>query len=197
MSATDRITLVLRPTEGSSLEKIAPFAEAGMSVAVGRSLAVVDAKIDGSLALHAQEMFNLLRRINVKVGGYDAVLGHGGEPSEQMWEERNQALDDIWDLLAKVQGHAPAVDAGSVNQIALKGENVNQPPECNISERARMALDAARYRWLRDVAFDTPRQDLALRDKSNNMLIEQDLDAEIDCAMQAHPGEQEDEPCAS
>lgn len=187
MSATDRLTLILRPAEGSSLEKIAPFAEAGMSVAVGRSLAVVDAKIDGNLALHAQEMFNLLRRINVKVGGYDAVLDHGGEPSYLMYQERNQALSAIWDLLDKIQSGAPADEAGSASQGA----------EFDMDEHARMALDAARYRWLRNVAFDTPRQDLALRDQSSNMLIEQDLDDEIDCAMQAHPGEQEEEPCAS
>lgn len=185
MSAPDRITLVLRAVEGSSLENVAPFTEAGLSVAVGRGLAVIDAKIDGSLALHAQAMFDLLRRVNVKVGGYDAVVGHGGEPSEQMWTERNDALSAIWDLLDKIQAGGPAHDTGSARQGA----------EFEIEAHAKMVVDAARYRWLRDVAFGTPRQDLALRDKSGNLLIEQDLDAEIDCAMYAHPGEQEDEPC--
>lgn len=66
----------------------------------------------------------------------------------------------------------------------------------HIDDRVRMAANAKRYEWLRDVAFNTPRQDLVPRDKSRNMLIAQDLDAEIDCAMRAHPGEQEDAPCA-
>lgn len=183
MSATDRITLVLRPAEGSSLEKIAPFAEAGMSVAVGRSLAVVDARIDGSLALHAQEMLTLLHRINAKVGGYDAILDHDGEPSHQMWQERKKALGDIWNLLAKVQGDAPVGDAA--------------PTQFDLDDHVKLVADALRYRWLRDVSWDTPRQELAIRDRSNNILIDQDLDAEIDCAMQAYPGEQETEPCAS
>jgi len=67
----------------------------------------------------------------------------------------------------------------------------------DIDEHVQMARDAARYRWIRNVAFDTPRQDLALRDRHHNMLIEQDLDAEIDRAMHAYPGELEVEPCES
>ena len=66
----------------------------------------------------------------------------------------------------------------------------------NIDLWIRTLENAKRYEWLRDVAFDTPRQDMVPRDKSGNMLIEQDLDSEIDIAMRAHPGEQEVEPCA-
>ncbi len=68
-------------------------------------------------------------------------------------------------------------------------------PPFSIDDHIRMVANARRYEWLRDVAFDTPRQDLVPRDKSGNMLIEQDLDSEIDCAMHAYPGEQEVEPC--
>ncbi|WP_337994581.1 Arc family DNA-binding protein [Pseudomonas carnis] len=66
----------------------------------------------------------------------------------------------------------------------------------NIDHWIKTLENAKRYEWLRDVAFDTPRQDLVPRDKSRNMLIDQDLDAEIDCAMKVYPGEQEAEPCA-
>lgn len=62
-------------------------------------------------------------------------------------------------------------------------------PQFDLDEHIRMVADARRYRWLRNVAFETPRQDLALRDKSGNMLIELDLDAEIDSAMQAYPSD--------
>lgn len=67
----------------------------------------------------------------------------------------------------------------------------------DLDEHIKLVADARRYRWLRNVAFDTPRQDLALRDRHHNMLIEQDLDAEIDRAMHAYPGELEVEPCES
>ncbi|VVO22811.1 carbon storage regulator [Pseudomonas fluorescens] len=86
-------------------------------------------------------------------------------------------------------------DTHQVNQIAREGENVNQEAEFCIDDHVRMAADARRYRWLRDVAFDTPRQDLVPRDRHQNMLIEQDLDSEIDRAMKAYSSELEAEPC--
>jgi predicted transcriptional regulator len=65
----------------------------------------------------------------------------------------------------------------------------------NIDEHVRMAADARRYRWLRDVAFDTPRQDLVPRDRMGNLLIDAGLDGEIDRAMKAYSSEREAEPC--
>lgn len=64
---------------------------------------------------------------------------------------------------------------------------VSTSRDFNIDEHARMAMDARRYRWVRDVACGTPRQDLALRDRDQQILIEGDLDAEIDRAMAAYP----------
>ncbi|NWC24040.1 hypothetical protein HX787_20410 [Pseudomonas tolaasii] len=228
----ERITIVLKAQEGSTLENICQFVSLGMPVAIGRGMAVIAGASDedlqmvlgeerddrqmqaelqqqamgapAHLAAHAQEMFDLLHRINVKVGGLNAVLGHGGEPSEQMWNEHNEAMEAIWDLLDKVQS-AASVDAVPANTtppsqggvLGLKnGSPVydRSPAEAfNIDDHVRLVADAGRYRWLRDVAFDTPRQDLVPRDKSGNMLIEQDLDSEIDLAMKAHPGEQEAE----
>lgn len=150
MPASDRITVVLRPAEGSSLEKISPFAEAGMSVIVGRSMAVVEAKLDGDLqALLSQAITELGR-------------------------EREQCL---------------RLEEAIASDSRL--------PAFNLDDHVKLVADALRYRWLRNVSWDTPRQELAIRDNSNNMLIDEDLDAEIDCAMQAYPGEQENEPCAS
>jgi len=233
----DRISIVLRPTEGGSLEQIAQYVQLGAPVAIGRAGAVIAAAsdedfhvtisrereqhaeqvdllqaalaVDPLLTACAPEMFSLLERIEVKCGGLNAVLGHGMEPSEQMWEDSQQALDDVWPLLCKVQGkeYAPdPVGTEQVNQIAREVENVNQQqtasqnipeniPAFNIDEHVRMAADARRYRWLRDVAFDTPRQDLVPRDRHQNMLIEQDLDSEIDRAMKAYSSELEAEPC--
>lgn len=215
MQATDRITLVLRAKEGGTLEQVMPFVQLGAPVSIGRGLAVIAGASDedlqmvldqerddrtiqcnlhqeaagapAHLAAHAKEMFDLLHRINIKVGGLNAVLGHGGEPSEQMWEESHEAMDAIWDLLDKVKSAEVFGSTSSTTGIPVVTESMH------IDERVRMAANAKRYEWLRDVAFDTPRQDLVPRDKSGNMLIEQDLDSEIDCAMQAYPGDLQNE----
>lgn len=162
--------------------------------------------VDPLLTACAPEMFSLLERIELKCGGLNAVLGHGMEPSEQMREDSRQALDDVWPMLCKAQGKEHSVDPvdkRQVNQSNQEGENVNQEdpenfpgPAFNIDDHVRMDADARRYRWLRDVAFDTPRQDLVPRDRHQNLLIEKDLDSEIDCAMHAYPGDQKAEPCA-
>lgn len=209
----ERITIVLKAQEGSTLENICQFVSLGMPVAIGRGMAVIAGASDedlqavlgqerddrtiqcnlhqeamgapAHLAAHAKEMFDLLHRINVKVGGLNAVLGHGGEPSEQMWDEHNEAMDAIWDLLDKVKSAEVFGSPSLIAEIPVVTDSMH------IDDRVRMAANAKRYEWLRDVAFDTPRQDLVPRDKSGNMLIEQDLDSEIDCAMHAYPGEQE------
>lgn len=152
-STPERITIVLKAQDGSTLEQICQFISLGMPVAIGRGMAVIAGASDDDLqmvlgqerderwmqaqlqeeaigapahlAAHAQEIFDLLHRINVKVGGLNAVLGHGGEPSEQMWDEHNEAMDAIWDLLDKVQSSA-SVDKDRVNQIAQTSESVNQ-----------------------------------------------------------------------
>ncbi|MBD1598618.1 carbon storage regulator [Pseudomonas typographi] len=73
--------------------------------------------------------------------------------------------------------------------VPLEPVPASQAEDFDIDEHIRLAADARRYRWLRDVAWDTTRQDLALRDRHQNMLIEDELDAEIDRAMAAYPGE--------
>ncbi|MBJ2241241.1 MULTISPECIES: hypothetical protein [unclassified Pseudomonas] len=231
----ERITIVLKAQEGSTLEQICQFVSLGMPVAIGRGMAVIAGASDedlqmvlgeerddrqmqaelqqqalgapSHLAAHAQEMFDLLRRIDAKCGGLDAALGHGIEPSEQMWTESREAMEAIWELQDKIQS-AASVDTVRANQTTQnQGSSITENPVVgqspysevrvkNIDEWIRTLENAKRYEWLRDVAFDTPRQDMVPRDKSGNMLIEQDLDSEIDLAMKAHPGEQEVEPCA-
>ncbi len=209
----DHITVVLRAKEGGTLKPILPFLKLGDQFAAEGFTAVIAGVSDedlfqvlgrerderwmqarlqeealgapAHLAAHAQEMFDLLHRINVKVGGLNAVLGHGGEPSEQMWDEHNEAMDAIWDLLDKVKSAEVFEAPSSTTGIPVDTDSMH------IDDRVRMAANAKRYEWLRDIAFDTPRQDMVPRDKYGNMLIEQDLDYEIDCAMHAYPGEQE------
>lgn len=138
MQATDRITLVLKPQEGETLEQILPFVQLGAPVSIGRGLAVIAGasdedlqmvlgkerderamdierlesalEIDKHLALAAPEMANLLKRIDVKVGGLMAVAGHGMAPSEEMWDEAESVLAEIELLLNLSQGkpYAPS-----------------------------------------------------------------------------------------
>ncbi|KPB94873.1 hypothetical protein [Pseudomonas syringae group genomosp. 3] len=117
MSADNRITLVLRPREGETLDGLQFYSKIGAPVSVGRALGVIASVSEGN------------------------------------------AVEQL-------------LDTGLC---------------ANIEDHMRAAADARRYRWLREVAWDTPRQDLALRDRHQNMLIDSDLDAEIDRAMQAYP----------
>jgi|GEM_PF-5192265 len=147
--ADERITIVLKPQEGSTLNQVRQFAKLGAPVAIGSGIAVIAGASDedlqmvldqerderwmqaklqeealgtpAHLAANAQEMFDLLHRINVKVGGLNAVLGHGGEPSEQMWNEHNEAMDAIWDLLERVQNDA-SVDTVPAETGDLRNE---------------------------------------------------------------------------
>lgn len=156
----ERITVVLRAKEGSTLNQVNQFAGTGLIVAIGRGLGVLEAHCQGDaiqiahqatmrlgeaieshgyeidlhkaalstpahLAAHAQEMFDLLVRINTKCGGLDATLGHGIEPSEQMWTESREAMEAIWELQDKIQS-AAAVDKVCVNQLSETSESVNQ-----------------------------------------------------------------------
>lgn len=214
----ERITLVLRPQKGSTLNQVHQFVGTGLIVAIGRGMGVLEHYCQGDavyrlgeaielhaaqielyeaalgapahLAAHAQEMFNLLVRISTKCGGLDAALGHGIEPSEQMWAESREAMEAIWDLLDKVKSAEVFGSPSLITEIPVATDSMH------IDDRVRMAANAKRYEWLRDVAFDTPRQDLVPRDGQGNLLIEQELDSEVDGAMRAYPGAQEDEPCA-
>lgn len=90
------------------------------------------------------------------------------------------------------------VDADRVNQIATRLENVNQPAEFDVDEHARMALDAQRYRFLRD------RQPKDIEDPDHELLVSMgnsfftggELDYEVDTALRLQRLEQrEDESC--
>lgn len=212
MQATDRITLVLRAKEGDTLEQVMPFVQLGAPVAIGRGMAVIAGASDedlqmvlgqerddrtternlhqeaagapAHLAAHAQEMFDLLVRINTKYGGLDAALGHGIEPSEQMWTESREAMEAIWDLLDKVK----AAEAFGVDT------------SMHIDDRVKMAANAKRYEWLRNVAATTGSGHtpmVKVAGGPGRWRTGEDLDQSIDQAMRAWPGQQDEEqqPC--
>lgn len=201
----ERITIVLKAQEGSTLEQICQFVSLGMPVAIGRGMAVIAGASDEDLqmvlgqerdertmqaslhqeavgapihlAAHAQEMFDLLARINTKCGGLDAALGHGIEPSEQMWAESREAMEAIWDLLDKVKSaeifEAPTSTTEQSSAVA---------DSMHIDDRVRMAANAKRYEWLRDRT--------CIEDADNDIMVVRgdkyfdgdELDREIDNA---------------
>lgn len=217
MQATDRITLVLRAKEGDTLEQVMPFVQLGAPVSIGRGMAVIAGASDedlqavlgqerddrtiqcnlhqeamgapAHLAAHAKEMFDLLHRINVKVGGLNAVLGHGGEPSEQMWDEHNEAMDAIWDLLDKVKSAEVFGSPSLIAEIPVVTDSMH------IDDRVRMAANAKRYEWLRDRT--------CIEDADNDIMVVRgdqyfdgdELDREIDNALRLARLE-ELHPCA-
>lgn len=216
-STPERITIVLKAQEGSTLENICQFVSLGMPVAIGRGMAVIAGASDvdlqavlgqerddrtvqsnlhqeamgapAHLAAHAKEMFDLLHRINVKVGGLNAVLGHGGEPSEQMWGEHNEAMDAIWDLLDKVKSAEVFGAPSSTTGIPVDTDSMH------IDDRVRMAANAKRYEWLRDrdrvTDFDS---DLCVA-RDDTVYFGHDLDKNVDDAMRLARLE-ELHPCA-
>lgn len=124
------------------------------------------------LVAHAREMYDLLRLINVKVGGLSAALDHGMEPSEQAWDEYHSALDDIWPTLERL---APVLDADKDDSVPGTG--------FSIDDHVRMAADARRYRWLRDrERIGDPDEDLLVV-RGDNWLSAEELDQEIDTAL--------------
>ncbi|WP_053106744.1 hypothetical protein [Pseudomonas trivialis] len=213
----ERITIVLKAQEGSTLENICQFVSLGMPVAIGRGMAVIAGASDedlqmvlgqerderwshdqlqhealgapAHLAAHAKEMFDLLHRINVKVGGLNAVLGHGGEPSDQMWDEHNEAMDAIWDLLDKVKSAEVFGSPSSTTGIPVDTKSMH------IDDRVRMAANAKRYEWLRDRR--------CIEDADNDIMVVRgdkyfdghELDREIDNALRLARLE-ELHPCA-
>lgn len=205
MQATDRITLVLRAKEGETLEQVLPFVQLGAPVSIGRGLAVIAGASDedlqavlgqerddrtiqcnlhqeamgapAHLAAHAKEMFDLLHRINVKVGGLNAVLGHGGEPSEQMWDEHNEAMDAIWDLLDKVKSAEVFGAPSSTTGIPVDTDSMH------IDDRVKMAANAKRYEWLRDRNRVTDIDTALCVARDDTVFFGHDLDMNVDDEM--------------
>lgn len=201
----ERITIVLKAQEGSTLENICQFVSLGMPVAIGRGMAVIAGASDEDLqavlgqerddrtiqcnlhqeatgapvhlAAHAQEMFDLLVRINTKCGGLDAALGHGIEPSEQIWAESREAMDAIWDLLDKVKSAEVFGAPSSTTGIPVDTDSMH------IDDRVRMAANSKRYEWLRDRNRVTDIDTALCVARDDAVFFGHDLDKNVDDEM--------------
>ncbi|AAO57405.1 hypothetical protein [Pseudomonas syringae group genomosp. 3] len=216
MSADNRITLVLRPREGETLDGLQFYSTLGAPVSVGRALGVISSvyegdAVNGLLDMEEDHTPSLRRLIDQVPGLYLQVsnevkreaLNDGDDEAEAEYKA-GQALRVLMMFKQRLERamepdllttHAPGSLITENPAIAKTVENINRTAEessivarCACAdEHLNAASDARRYRWLRDVAWDTPRQDLALRDRHQNMLADSELDAEIDRAMQAYP----------
>ena len=97
--------------------------------------------------------------------------------SEQIWDEHNDAMDAIWDLLDKVK-LAEVFGTPTVNaRVPAVTDSMH------IDERVRMAADAKRYRHLRDrTLIDDVDNDLLVL-RGDRYLTGEELDREIDNAL--------------
>lgn len=193
----ERITIVLKAQEDSTLEQICQFVSLGMPVAIGRGMAVIAGASDedlqmvlgeerddrqmqaelqqqalgapAHLAAHSQEMFDLLRRIDAKCGGLDAAVGHGIEPSEQMLTESREAMEAIWELQDKIQG-AAWVDKVSVNQISETGESVNQTTDIPVVSEA-VHIDDRVKMAANARRYEWLRNNTCIEDADNDIMV--------------------------
>ncbi|MGS8280970.1 hypothetical protein ACU7AI_23635 [Pseudomonas aeruginosa] len=193
-----------------------PFALLGAHVSIERGLAVIAGasegdlqvdverleealSVDQHLSLAAPEMANLLKQIDVKVGGFMAVSGHGMTPSEEMWSEAEDALAEIELVLNLSQGRPQApshlIDGPSTEEFKAEEKKISQPPtdgaRFNIDAHVRMAADAKRYRFLRDrERIKDPDEDLLVV-RGDNWLSAEELDQEIDTALRVQAMQQQ------
>lgn len=193
----ERITIVLKAQEDSTLEQICQFVSLGMPVAIGRGMAVIAGASDedlqmvlgeerndrqmqaelqqqalgapAHLAAHSQEMFDLLRRIDAKCGGLDAAVGHGIEPSEQMLTESREAMEAIWELQDKIQG-AAWVDKVRVNQISETGESVNQTTDIPVVSEA-VHIDDRVKMAANARRYEWLRNNTCIEDADNDIMV--------------------------
>jgi hypothetical protein len=106
MSATNRITLVLRPNEGATLEDLQQYAKLGMPVRVGRALGVIASASEGDAIERAEQLES-------QVVIAEAAMRRGALMHDQ----------DHLPALRRVIDHVPAMYlqvADSIKQAALQ-----------------------------------------------------------------------------
>lgn len=183
MQAPDRITLVLRPAQGGTLEHVLPFAQLGARVHVGRGLAVIAGASEGDLQWELEK----------------ALARAGGSP--QMVAVYTPWTDvQVLDFLSVALRHVVVegdLQFSDINDAMRYMAEKGQPAFCkalDIDEHVRMAADARRYRWLRDQALTTGSGFTpVVRDRADMAgvaRVGEDLDQRIDSAIRNFTQEQ-------
>ncbi|WP_342650882.1 hypothetical protein [Pseudomonas sp. REB1044] len=173
MTQPDRITLVLRPAEGGTLEHILPFAKLGAHVYIGRGLAVIAGASDGDLQQELE---------HAQAGKSSEALLYEPWTDKQVLDFLSVALRHV-----VVEGDLKFSDINdAMFYMAEKGEPAFRKA-IGIDEHVRMAADARRYQWLRDQALTTGSGFTpAVYDRAGGIgtaRVGEDLDQRIDCAI--------------
>lgn len=169
MSSIDRVTLILRPSDGGNLESILPFAKLGAHVSIGRGLAVIAGASLGDLQAILEEQQAKPRSTSVDSGTVNQNANFG--------ENVNQHQDDLEpDLIAII--------------AALQQKVSLMEAPLDIDDRVRMTADARRYRWLRDrERIEDPDEDLLVL-RGDSYVTGAELDREIDTALRLEQEQQ-------
>lgn len=145
MSANSRITLVLRPREGETLDGLQFYAQLGAPVSVGRALGVISSiyegdAVNGLLDLEEGHSPDLRQLIDHVPGLYLQVsnevkqeaLNDGDDEAEADYKA-GQALRVLLMFKQRIEKQLEpdllSVDKSGVNQISASNENVNRTTE--------------------------------------------------------------------
>lgn len=169
MTLPDRITLVLRPAEGGTLEHILPFAQLGAHVHIGRGLAVIAGTGEGDPQQELEQ---------AQAGKAGGALLYTPWTDKQVLDFLSVALRHV-----VVEGDLQFSD---INDAMLYMAEKGEPAYCKalgIDEHVKLAADARRYRLLRDrERIEDPDEDLLVV-RGDNWLSGEELDQEVDTAL--------------
>lgn len=174
MTRPDRITLVLRPAKGGTLEHILPSVRLGAPVYIGRDLpmAVIAGASEGDLQWELERALAMTQGV--------PQLNVVNTP----WTDK-QVLDFLSVALRHVVVEGD-LQYGDINEAMRYMAEKGEPAFCkdfSIDEHVRMVTDARRYRWLRDrERIEDPDEDLLVV-RGDNWLAGAELDQEVDTAL--------------
>lgn len=169
MKNTNRITLVLKAPDGSTLEQVLPFAMLGAHVSIGRGLAVIAGMSEDDL---------------------QAVLEEQQAEAQPIVVDKNTVNQDA-NFDENVNQHQDDLEPDLVAIIAALQQKISlMEAPLDIDDHVKLVADARRYRWLRaqdsatDPVMSVTRWTQVSADRSTGAAIAgEDLDQAVDTAL--------------
>ncbi|HGM4965592.1 hypothetical protein N5K35_14035 [Pseudomonas sp. GD03651] len=180
MQSPDRITLVVRPADGHTLEEMKSYVRLEACVQLGNGLAVIAGASEGDLQWELEK----------------ALARAGGAP--QMVAVYTPWTDvQVLDFLSVALRHVVVegdLQFSDINDAMRYMAEKGQPAFCKafgIDDHVKLVADARRYRWLRDrERIEDPDEDLLVV-RGDNWLSGEELDQEIDTALRVQALQQQ------
>ncbi|MCO7519408.1 MULTISPECIES: hypothetical protein [unclassified Pseudomonas] len=162
MTLPERITLVLRPAEGGTLEHVLPFAKLGAHVYIGRGLAVIAGMSEGDLQATLEEQ----QAVTQPAAADKSTVNQGANFGENVNQHQDDLEPDLVAIIAALEQKISLMEA-----------------PFDIDEHVKLAADARRYRWLRDRdCIEDPDEDLLVL-RGGTYFTGDELDRELDTAL--------------